>query len=207
MLAGQTSEYEGYQVALFPLDIVNVTQTSSPSSYSHCCGHPTDFVGTSGTYPIYAPFDCHLFESGTSGNRRSYVSDNEVWTLDGLHYVTVSFTHDNNPPSRTSFRQGELIAHTGTAGFVTGDHTHMDQALYANAPLVSYGITCSGGNLCYAMRDDAPVEQVFYLSGDETIINTMGINFQTWDGSPIYVRGKFKWWMCYNKLRRRKLGL
>lgn len=207
MLAGQTCTYEGNQVALFPLDVVNVTQTSSPSSYSHCCGHPTDFVGTHASYPIYAPFDCHLFESGTSGNRRSYVSDNEVWTLEGLKYVTVSFTHDNNPPTKTHFRQGELIAHTGTAGFVTGDHTHIDQALYANAPLVSYGVTCAGGNLCYAMRDDSPVENVFYLTGDETIINTMGIDFHEWTDSPIHIGGKFKWWMCYHLLKQRRLKI
>lgn len=210
MLAGQTSEYEGYQVALFPLDYINVTQRSSPSSYSHCCGNPTDFAGAHTIYPIYAPFDCTLYNAGAAdrnGNRRMYVSDEEVWTLDGLHQCSVSFTHDDNPPTKTHFRQGELIGHTGTTPreMVTGDHVHMDQSLYPRMPLVSYGVYCQGlGNLCYAMQDDCPVEQVFYLTGDETIVNTMGIEFETWTGSPIYIKGKFKWWMACGKMRKRR---
>lgn len=212
MRAGDSCIYQGSEVALLPFDYLNVTQVSGPGSYSHCCGHPADYAFTSNSYPIYAPFSCHLFEAIASGNRRAYVSDAPVWTAaHGLTYVTVSFTHDNNPPGATSFRQGQLIAHSGTAGFVTGDHCHMDQAPYADMPLISSGITCAGGNLCYYMQNDVEAEDIFYLTGSETIVNTHGKNFTTWSGSPIVPGpgggGNFKIWMAAKLLRRRKHGL
>ena len=63
--------------------------------------------------PVYAPFSCHLVHTYTSGNTRVYQSDNEVWTPSGLKNVTVSFTHDPNPPTETRYEQGDLIYHTG----------------------------------------------------------------------------------------------
>lgn len=200
MLAGQTATYEGHQVALFPMDMLYATQVS-PEPFSHCCGHPVDLIGSHDAYPIYAPFDCTLYNSGASGNRRMYVSDSEVWTLKGLQTVSVSFTHDNTPPTKTHFKQGELIAHTGRAGDALGDHVHTDQALYANAPLVSYGVVCEHGNMCYAMRDDCAITDVYYLTGDEAIRSTMGLEFETWTGSPIYIRGFKKPWLWSKKIR------
>ena len=58
MRAGERCSYDGYEVCLFPLDYLNCTQVWSPSSFSHCCGKPTDWVGTSAHYPYYAPFSC-----------------------------------------------------------------------------------------------------------------------------------------------------
>ena len=184
MQAGERISYQGNQVCLFPLDYLYCTQTSSPSSFSHCCGHPADWIGPSSGYPIYAPCDCHLVYSDNAGNTRAYSSDSPVWTPSGLSYVTFSFTHDNNPPAATSFSQGDLIGHTGTAGFVTGDHTHIDQSLTDNAQLISYGFYCSGGNLCYALDGSDYPPEVFYLSGSETIITTLGQGFETWDKPP-----------------------
>ena len=185
MQAGETLSYQGSQVCLFPLDYLYVTQTSGPSSASHCCGHPTDYIGTYNAYPIYAPCDCHLvYQDGWSvGNTRAYTSDAPVWTPTGLQYVTFSFTHDDNPPSATSFSQGDLIAHTGTAPYYA-DHTHIDQADIANAQLVYYGYTCSYGNPCYALQDSVEPEEIFYLSGNETIVQTLGLDFDTWDRPP-----------------------
>lgn len=207
MLAGQTCTYEGHEVALFPLDIVNISQTSGQSSYSHCCGHATDYVGTYSDYPVYAPFTCTLYNSGTY-NRRMYVSDEMVWTLNGLQYVSVSFTHDDNPPTKTHFRQGELIAHSGSTGGaqMTGDHCHMDQSFTPRAPLIDYGVVCAGGNECYAMQDSEPVNHVFYLTGDETIIDTKGIEFEEWTDSPIYIKSKFNLLLYSKRILLNKRG-
>lgn len=208
MIAGQTSTYEGHQVALFPLDILNISQISGPDSYSHCCGNATDYVGSHYEYPVYAPFDCHLYNSGTY-NRRMYVSDEMVWTLNGLQYVSVSFTHDNNPPSKTSFRQGELIAHSGSTGGpqMTGDHLHMDQSFTPSDPLTFSGITCRGGNACYCMSNSEPPEHVFYLTGDENVIYTHGLEFETWTGSPIYIKTKGNILLLTKKALLRKRGI
>ena len=184
MQAGERVSYQGSQVCLFPMDYVYCTQVSGPDSLSHCCGHPADWIGPSGGYPIYAPCDCHLVYSDSVGNTRAYSSDAPVWTPQGLQYVTFSFTHDDNTPAATSFSQGDLIAHTGTAGYVTGDHTHIDQSNQDDAQLVSYGIYCAYGNLCYALAGSQPPEDIFYLSGSETFVTDLGQNIPTWGYPP-----------------------
>lgn len=40
MKAGQKLVHDGHEVCLFPMETMNITQWSSTSSYSHCCGHP-----------------------------------------------------------------------------------------------------------------------------------------------------------------------
>lgn len=215
MRQGERASYGGYEVCLFPMDYLYITQTSGPSSLSHCCGNPCDYVGTYWVYPIYAPFSCHLTYSDNVGNTRAYTSNAPVWTPSGLTYVTVSFTHDANPPVVQGFTQGDLIAHTGMAGQATGDHVHIDQSLQGNARLVSYGVVCAYGNLCYALQGSTAPNNVFYLSGSETIAQTYGYNFKKWDGSvdppPIPPEppepptpNRFKWWIAKRILERRK---
>lgn len=211
MRAGDTCTYNGSEVALLPFDYVNVTQVSGPGSYSHCCGHMADYGFPYHPYPAYAPFSCTLFESSGSalGNRRSYVSDAPVWTVAyGLTFVTVSFTHDNNPPSASHFNQGDLIYHSGDAGQAIGEHIHMDQSPIAYAALVSEGTICPSGQ-CWHLDMDEEAESIFYTTGTENIVDTMGKTFTDWTGSPIIPGGggNFKIWMAHKLLRRRKYGL
>lgn len=186
--AGQTLvASDGHEVCLFPMDMLYITQLSGPSSLSHCCGHPIDIVGNTAQYPLYAPFSCHLVWSWPDGNERSYTSDNPVWyaTPNGngwtLGYVTVCFTHQNNPPTKTSFKQGEVIAHTGTSGNVTGDHCHLDQSTLPNVGNVSYGVTCAYGNLCYALNGSTDPTKIYFIN-DTNIVQTLGLNFSTYEG-------------------------
>lgn len=186
--AGQTLvASDGHEVCLFPMDMLYITQLSGPSSLSHCCGHPIDIVGNTAEYPLYAPFSCHLVWSWPDGNERSYTSDNPVWyaTPNGngwtLGYVTVCFTHQNNPPTKTSFKQGEVIAHTGTSGNVTGDHCHLDQSTLPNVGNVSFGVTCAYGNLCYALQGSTDPTQIYFIN-DTNIVQTLGLNFATYEG-------------------------
>lgn len=186
--AGQTLvASDGHEVCLFPMDMLYITQLSGPSSLSHCCGHPIDIVGNTAEYPLYAPFSCHLVWSWPDGNERSYTSDNPVWyaTPNGngwtLGYVTVCFTHQNNPPTKTSFKQGELIAHTGTSGNVTGDHCHLDQSTLPNVGNVSYGVTCAYGNLCYALNGSTDPTKIYFIN-DTNVVQTLGLNFASWEG-------------------------
>lgn len=183
MKAGQKMNTDDgkYQVCLFPCDIMNITQLSGSDSFSHCCGHPMDIIGNSARYPLYAPCDCHLIYQDSAGNTRGYQSDNEVATPSGIDYVCFSFTHDENPPSATKFKQGDLISHTGIAGQAYGDHCHLDQAKGQNKGLVSYGITCAMGNPCYALQDSAEPVDIWYIN-DTTVVNTMGLIFKKYDG-------------------------
>lgn len=185
MKAGQKLEKDGHEVCLFPMEIMNITQWSSPSEYSHCCGHPFDnAISGQVRVPVYAPFSCHLVHTYSSGNTRVFQSDNEVWTPSGLRNVTVSFTHDPNPPTETRYTQGDLIYHTGTAGMATGDHCHIDQSFTLNAGLVSYGIVCSYGNECYALSGSELPNNVFYVN-DTIIVNGYGQEWKTFDGGDV----------------------
>lgn len=203
MNRGETASYEGYQVCLFPMYICNCTQLWGPGTLSHQVGFCTDWGMSMGT-PIYAPCDCHLIWSSSfeNGNTRIYTSDKEVWTPKGLTYITICFTHDNNPPTKTSFKQGEIIYHSGKAGYATGPHVHLDQSPKANDYLTDPHIQ---NQSWYLSKDVSPVD-IFYLTGNENIINMRGLNFETWQDSPIHHDGNFKWWMA-KLLLDRKRGL
>lgn len=185
MKAGQKLVHGGHEVCLFPMETMNITQWSSPSEYSHCCGHPFDnAISGQVRVSVYAPFSCHLIHTYPSGNTRVYQSDNEVWTPSGLKTVVVSFTHDPNPPTETRYKQGDLIYHTGTAGMATGDHVHIDQSFTINAGLVSYGIVCSYGNECYALSGSELPNNIFYVN-DTNIVSGYGQEWKTFDGGDV----------------------
>lgn len=179
-----------YQVCLFPLDVMNITQVSGPLSYSHCCGHPFDCVGLTSKWEIYAPVDCKLIylDGSNVGNTRCWQSLKPVYTPGyGLTYVCFSFTHDDNPIFNKIgdiCYQGDLIGHTGIAGFVTGDHVHIDQAVGENKSLISYGVVCSSGNQCYALKDSVDPEKIFFKN-DTNIVNTMGLIFSEYTGGIV----------------------
>ena len=189
MKPNEKLSYKGYQVCLFPMETMYITQWSSPDAFSHCCGHPFDCAILNQTHiPLYAPCDCHLTDAGPAvyGNTRIYTSDKKVWTPSGLRQVTFSFTHDNSPPTKTAFKQGELIAHTGTAGDVKGDHSHIDQTFTVNGKLVEYGVTCPHGNYCYALEGSVLPTSFWYVN-DTVVANDGGHTFSTFKkGKPSY---------------------
>lgn len=181
MRAGERKSYQGYEVCLFPLDYLYCTQISGPGSASHCCGTATDWIGTYQIYPYYAPFSCTKIYQDAS--TVCYINDAPVWTPDGLQqHVIISFTHDDNPPAASHYDQGDLIGHTGTnpPEMVTGDHVHLDQAFDNERVLIDSGITCQFGNRCYYIRNGITPPHCYYLSGNETIAQTLGQSFQTW---------------------------
>ena len=202
MLAGETASYNGYQYCLFPLSYIYCTQESSPSSLSHCCGHPADWIGTYDNFPYYAPCDCARTATIASNGQTVYSSVDKVWTPSGLQYVTFLFAHDEAIPSQTYFHQGELIGHTGIAGQALGDHVHLDQSLRRNDTVVSYGITCAYGNLCYALQYSTYADDVFYITGNETIVRPLSSNFivvptQPTPPTPPTPRSGMPLWMKY----------
>lgn len=185
MKAGQTLRAkDGYQVLLFPLPELYITQTSSSSSFSHCCGHPIDCVmqGQSKA-TLYAPCDCHLIYEGATGNGHPLIfqSDKPVHTPSGLKTVVFNFTHGDLLGNGKTYKQGKPIATTGTYGFVTGDHVHIDQSFTAGATLVNSGITCSGGNVCWNLKGSVSPTAFWYVN-DTKIVSTQGLTFKTFSG-------------------------
>ena len=180
---------DNVEVCLFPMDYMYVTQLWGSGTYSHCCGKPCDWASPNNSpYPVYAPFTGHIVARGQgTGNTLFYSSDNPVRTPSGDMYVTVQMTHAiyGSIPTKSHFTQGELMYKTGTQGNVTGDHLHLDQCPGQNKTWTAYGVTCNGGNYCYALPGSMAPNEIFFIDGRETMAYLGGLNFIIGDGTPV----------------------
>lgn len=123
---------DGLEVCLFPLTYLVMSQDEG-GDYSHAGTYNVDFLGWSGNgrvyqCPFYAPCTLRCVDIfDATANTRVYQSVNPVHLANGdIDYLTIYFAHDDNPPHNIGdvITQGEILGHTGTTGYVTGDHTH-----------------------------------------------------------------------------------
>lgn len=139
MIAGQRLvASDGYEVALFPMPYMYISQGEMmpDTSWSHYNVYNMDFqgYGPNGRIyqaPLYAPFTMKVVAlwDYSGSHTVTWESVNKVHFADGtLDYMTIEFTHANNPPYHTigdTVTQGDLCYYTGTFGNVTGDHVHI----------------------------------------------------------------------------------
>ena len=207
MRRGQTLvASDGYEVMLFPLPYIYISQGEN-GQYSHRGTLNIDFLGWGANgriynAPMYAPCSCKCVATiDVNNNGRIFESLNKVHTPNGLEYVTFMFFHDNFPIANvgSTFSQGDLIGHTGTAGYVTGDHTHFNTANgkymgWENVPPDNNGELINSSHIydtCY--------------TNDTIIVNGYGYNWQTYNGgNSIKSNKKFKWVLYARKFRRIK---
>ena len=195
---------DGKEVMLFPLPYIYISQGEN-ESFSHGGILAIDFLGWDSNgrvyqAPMYAPCSCKCVATIDDYNKgRIFQSLDAVHTPNGLEYVTFMWFHDNNPIANVgdTFTQGDLIAHTGTQGNVTGDHTHMNMAngsfnpnnYWENGELVNSDHIY---DICY--------------TNDTIIVNGYGYNWIEYSGglSPREnTKGKFPWVLYARKLRNR----
>lgn len=203
MRAGQTLvDDQGYQVALFPLSYIYISQGEN-GSYSHQGILAIDFLGYGANgrilrCPYYAPFDCKVVYHGSYYN--VWQSLRQVHTPSGIKYVTFEVAHDNTLlPLGTIRNMGQEIGKTGTAGEVSGDHVHLNSAFgtYQGFYTVSSGKR--------QLINSSHIYETFYVN-DTVIREGYGYNWVTFSGGhpqPTYKRYKFKWVLYANKLRER----
>lgn len=213
MIANQTLVAEdGYEVALFPMPYLYMSQDEG-GDYSHTGTYNIDFIGynASGVVynaPIYAPCTMKVVSTNLTyagGNNVTFESVDKVHLPNGaLDYFCIEFSHDNNPPITTIgqvVNQGQLCYHTGTYGYVTGDHVHtcVGQGHYQ-------GITQrSSGNWDLTNR-------IHYWDGvfvNDTVIRVgYGHDWKIWDGpvppTPTRTKTHFPWVLYANRLRLRR---
>lgn len=186
---------DGYEVMLFPLSYMYITQGEN-GSYSHNGILAMDFAGydNSGVIPdcpMYAPCSCKCVSTIDVDNKgRIFESLNKVHTPNGLEYVTFMCFHDENPIANVGdvFNQGELFAHTGTAGNVTGDHTHFNTAIGKYAGWENNG----------QLINSSHIYDTCYIN-DTIIIEGLSYNWKSFTG--LIKKNKFKWVLYAKKLR------
>lgn len=200
---------DGKEVMLFPLPYMYISQGEG-ESFSHAGILAIDFLGWNASgrvyqAPLYAPCSCRCVAIiDVNNNGRVFQSLDRVHTPAGLQYVTFMCFHDNNPIASvgSTFTQGDVFAHTGTAGNVTGDHTHFNTAngQYAgweNVPPDNHG----------QLKNSNHVYDICYVN-DTVLVNDYNYNWVEFQGgvTPSSRRkGKFPWVLYANKLRSNHL--
>ena len=207
---------DNIEVMLFPLPDMYISQGEN-GSYSHEGILAIDFIGWENGQrvyqaPMYAPCSCSCVATvSPSNNGRIFQSDTAVHTPSGLQYVTFMCFHDDNPIASvgSTFLQGQVFAHTGTAGNVTGDHTHLNTAdgQYAGwhqVPPANHG----------CLVNSSHIYETCYVN-DTVITRGLSYNWVTFSGGydpgpgPIPPTGKkrFPWVLYARKLRTERMSI
>lgn len=211
MRAGQTLKENGVEVALFPLEYMNISQGEN-GRYSHMGTLSVDFLGWGSNgrilkCPYYAPVTSRVVYHASYYN--VWQSMDEVITPTGKRYITYVVMHDDTPPPLGTIKnQGELIGHTGTnAGPsstpLTGDHVHLNTAYgtYQGWERVSSGKQ--------QLINSSHIYDTFYIN-DTVLINDYNYSWKTYSYIPPtptnYKKYKFKWVLYANKIRNRNVS-
>lgn len=200
---------DGKEVMLFPLPYMYISQGEN-GQYSHQGTLNIDFVGYDANgvvlqAPMYAPCTCRCVAIwDTYNNGRVFESVNPVHCADGvLRYVTFMCYHDNNPIASVGdvFTQGDLFAHTGDAGNVTGDHTHFNTAYGTYA-----GFERVPPDNQSQLVNSSHIYDTCYVN-DTVIVEGLGYDWKTYTGptpTPTEKRQKFPWVLYSRRLRNRR---
>ena len=207
MLANQTLRApDGYEVMLFPMEYMNISQGEG-GSFSHDLA--MDFLGWNNqgrvyTCPYYAPCSCKCVAHFGSSDNATWESLDKVHCADGvLRKVTFCFNHDAFPPAvGTVLNQGDLIGHSGTAGFATGDHMHFNTA---DGNYSGYSPIAPGSQY-YQLSNSSHIYNTCFIN-DTVIVNGYGYNWITYNvpptPTPTMYKASFPWVLYGRKFRDR----
>lgn len=200
MNSGDTATYQGYEVALWPLEYVNIT--AGPWAANHIVeGVSNSGCWDNGWYlthhrPLYAPFSMTCYYSagsaGSLGHGQLWVSNDKVW-LPGYsepQYASFMVLHSNTQYYGVgdSISQGTHFFDTGDYGLGTGPHVHFILMVGRRTSVFPAGHNPSYGNIWYSPNAPANIADYFYTTGTEPFVGSGGaggLTWKTWEGSPI----------------------
>lgn len=185
MKAGQKlTDNNNYNVMLFPMDEMYITQ-GEHGSISHVLA--MDFVGWNGTnqvshYPYYAPCNCKCIAKNYNNNQAYLIFEslNPVHFADNtIDYINFVVMHDDNPIKNVGdiVYQGDLLGHTGSSGYATGDHLHL------NVARGKYKGWQNVGGAFYELKNSISIYNACFIN-DTTLYNNGDYNWKTYKGTP-----------------------
>ena len=218
MLANQKlKDKNGYQVALFPLEYINVSQADD-DTYSHeSWYYATDYLGWNANgrvyrCPCYAPVDIECIYIDAQECMAVWQSMRKVHLANGMiDYLGIIVYHDNDISNGLivvgDFKtQGQRFNRTGTGGNITGDHVHLETG-YGKYTLPYVSTAQGTANYKYHFTDYTDVKRLHTYDAlfvNDTI-NYNSPNYYTWKeytgGTARGSKGNFPWVLYANKIR------
>lgn len=180
MIRGQKLiDSDGYEVALYPLESIRITQTchgsTSHSSYKVSNTGLWDVTGMSGDNPkgtIYAPFTGivkAVVKGKANGNQTMIQSKNKVHLANGkLDYACFGFAHDNILDIKVGqeVSQGDKVGDCGNYGNVSGVHSHflIGEGKWTKGNKIPTIVNKNGSNIFY-MPNAINIDEMFFNNG------------------------------------------
>lgn len=222
MLAGQRlNGTNGKQVALFPLEYVYVSQADDETFSHESWYYATDYLGWNQNgrlyrCPCYAPVDIKCIFIDTSESLAVWESLDTVNLANGtVDYLGIIVYHDNDVANGnivvgTIKRQGDMFNKTGTAGYATGDHVHLETG-YGKYSQPSVSTPRGTANYKYHFTDYTDVKRIhnynaLYINDTTIVYSPNYYNWITYSGGTTPSRGfsKFPWVLYARKLRDKR---
>lgn len=176
-------ELDSYEYAMFPMDYLQITQTSHEGS--HLCNWAIDLGGQDrGIDDFYAPFTLRIVRIQEGYNIVWGQSVEKVHLANGgLDYVTVLLEHDDSIEGLyvgQVVQQGEVFYQEGMAGNATGNHVHVEFGL---GPYVDEGsFHAEDGRV--ACNNGIAANEILFLTQSTQMIDQEDGGF-TWKTLPI----------------------
>ena len=183
MKANQTMNHLGVEIALFPMEHLNITQ-SRYSDFSHVGYNAYDLAGKdTGIDNVYAPFTLKVVWKdpyqdtgvGVTNVYKVQLANGRILNPDEIF---IMLWHDNDIKDLRVGQiipQGRAFYQEGTKGFATGNHVHIELSYWRYDG--RYPIYLMSNGYWTTWGVELNLEDAFYIN-DTNLINTRGLRFK-----------------------------